>query len=114
MPVQDTPDRRLLKLLRLLPPAEVQNRLMRMSDREIAVSLLYLVREERNFLLSFLGGEKRRRVEEEIIYTDKMRIRYPQYRTMIENVIEQLSGSAKGPLRSYLKPISRGPSQDKR
>ncbi len=114
MPVQDTPDRRLLKLLRLLPPAEVQNRLMRMSDREIAVSLLYLVREERNFLLSFLGGEKRRRVEEEIIYTDKMRIRYPQYRTMIESVIEQLSGSAKGPLRSYLKPISRGPSQDKR
>jgi hypothetical protein len=105
MPPIETPDRRLLKLLRLMPASDVQNRLMRITDREIAVSLLYLVQEERAFVLSFLGGAKRRRVEEEIEYTDRMRIRYPQYRVMIESVISQLGGSGGGPVRSYLRPI---------
>jgi hypothetical protein len=101
----ETPDRRLLKLLRSMPASEVQNRLMRITDREIAVSLLYLVQDERRYVLSFLGGAKRRRVEEEVEYTDRMRIRYPQYRIMIENVIAQLGGSGGGPLRSYLRPV---------
>lgn len=105
MPPLDTPDRRLLKLLRSLPASDVQNRLMRITDREIAVALLYLVDEERNYVLSFLGGAKKRRVEEEIEYTDRMRIRYPQYRIMIESVIEQLGGTGGGPVRSYLRPV---------
>ncbi len=101
----ETPDRRLLKLIRLLPPSEVQNRLMRISDREIAVSLLYLEKEERAFILSFLGGAKKSRVQEEMEYTDRLRIRYPEYRLMIENVIKQIGGSGGGPLRSYLRPV---------
>ncbi|MFO7848378.1 MAG: hypothetical protein R6V67_00335 [Spirochaetia bacterium] len=63
---KETPDRRLLKLVRLLSASEVQNRLMRISDR--------------------------------------LRIRYPEYRAMIENVIEQIGGGGGGPLRSYLRP----------
>ena len=105
MPPIETPDRRLLKLIRSLPASDAQNRLMRISDRELAVSLLYLVSDERSYVLSFIGGAKRRRVEEEIEYTERLRIRYPQYRAMIESVIEQLGGSGRGPLRSYLRPI---------
>jgi len=100
-----TPDRRLYRLATALPPRDVQNRLMRITDRELAISMLYLDDSERRVMLGFLGRVKRDRVTQELSYVQHLRLRYPQYRRVIEQVIAFLSGRSDGSVRSYIRPI---------
>lgn len=103
--MRESPDKRLIKIIQTLPQADAQNRLMRVSDRNLAICMLYMEEIERNLLLNRLGRTKRDRVRQEIGYVQHLRIRYPQYRSVIEQVIISLSaGKNIGP-SSYIRPL---------
>ena len=100
----NTPDRVLARLLRSGKHADVQNILMRISDRELAISMIYMEEDDVTFLLSFLPVVKQDRVKQEQIYVDRLNLRYPQYRTVIDDVILRLQGLSGGGIRSYVRP----------
>jgi len=106
----EAPDKRLIKILQSLSPAEAQNRLMRISDRNLAICTLYMEDVERNILLGRLGKAKRDRVQQERGYVEHLRLRYPQYRSVIEQVILSLAGGKDIGPRSYIRPIKNSDS----
>ncbi|MDY7027808.1 MAG: hypothetical protein SVR04_05890 [Spirochaetota bacterium] len=78
---------------------------MRITDRELAICMLYMDEKERPRILNTLGNTKRQRVVQEIGYVSHLRLRYPQYRVVIEKVIGVLTGSDDGSIRSYIRPV---------
>ncbi len=62
-----SPNDRLAAALRALPPVEAQNRLMRLGDREIALSMMYMKMKDRGALLALLPAPKARRIADELI-----------------------------------------------
>ncbi len=98
------PDRVLAELLHSGKHTEVQNILMRISDRELAISTIYMQEEDITFLLSFLPTVKQKRVEQEQGYVSRLNLRYPQYRTVIDDVILRLQGMSGDGIRSYVRP----------
>ena len=103
--MKEAPDKRLLKIIRGLSPAEAQNRLMRVTDRNLAICLLYMEEIERNLLLGRLGKMKQDRVQQELGYVEHLRLRYPHYRSVIEQVIISIAGGKDIGPRSYIRPI---------
>ncbi len=78
---------------------------MRISDREIAISLTYFSDEERSNLLEILSSVKRNRVLEELVLLKHLNISYMQYRTMIDHLIISLSSNINSTsIKNYLKP----------
>lgn len=100
----NTPDQVLSDLLHKGSHANLQNILMRVSDRELAICMLYLSEKDETFLLSFLPVVKQDRIKQEQSYLKKLNIRYPQYRTVIDDVILRLQGAPGGGIRSYVRP----------
>lgn len=100
----NTPDMVLAKLLHKGSHAQIQNILMRISDRELAISILYLSKKDETFLLSFLPAVKQGRIKQEQGYLKRLNIRYPQYRTVIDDVILRLQGLSGEGIRSYVRP----------
>ena len=98
------PDRVLAGLLHSGKHADVQNILMRISDRELAICTIYMEEKDIAFLLSFLPVVKQDRVKQEQIYVARLNLRYPQYRTVIDDVILRLKGLAGDGIRSYIRP----------
>jgi len=99
-----TPDQVLADLLHKDPFTKVQNILMRISDRELAISMLYLSEEDETFMLSLLSVVKQNRIKQEQVYLKGLHLRYPQYRTVIDDVILRLQGMSGGGIRSYVRP----------
>lgn len=102
--MMNTPDRILTRLLRSGKHADIQNILMRISDRELAISTIYMEEEDITFLLSFLPAVKQDRVKQEQGYVKRLNLRYPQYRIVIDDVILRLKGMCGGGIRSYVRP----------
>lgn len=100
----DTPDQIFSDLLYKGSHAHIQNTLMRISDRELAICMQYLLEKDEIFLLSFLPQLKQDRIKQEQSYLKRLNIRYTQYRTIIDNVILRLSGMQGGGIRSYIRP----------
>ncbi len=100
-----TPNDEFVKKVRYLSLPELQNRLMKAADREIALSMMYMAEEDRNYILSVLPGPKQKRVREELALHEHLRIRYAQYRMALDALAEIITGTGKGGLRSYLKPV---------
>ena len=98
------PDKVLSGLLHSGKQTDVQNILLRISDRELAICLLYMENNEANYLLSFLPDIKQKRIIQEKDYLSRLNIRYPQYRTVIEDVILRLRGISGEGIRSYVRP----------
>ncbi len=96
----NTPDKVLADLLHKGTHANIQNILMRISDREIAICMLYFSEMDETFLLSFLPTVKQDRIKQEQGYLKRLNIRYPQYRTVIDDVILRLQGMSGGGIRS--------------
>lgn len=91
-----------------MPPADAQNRLMRIADREIALSMTRMGDEDRRFVLNLIARAKARRIQEEFGFQRHLRVRYDHYRAAIENVMRQLENAAPtAPLKSYLRPRTR-------
>lgn len=99
-----TPDQVLSELLHSKTHANIQNTLMRISDRELAISMLYLSEKDESFLYSFLSPKKQTRIKQEQIYVKSLHLRYPQYRTVIDDVILRLQGVHGDGIRSYIRP----------
>ena len=98
------PDKVLAELLHTDSHANIQNILMRISDRELAICMLYLSENDEISLLSFLPNTKQNRIKQEQGYLNRLNIRYPQYRTVIDDVILRLQGMSGGGIRSYVRP----------
>lgn len=106
--MKSSPDRRLMALLRGLSAVEAQNRLMAMTDREIALCMLYMSAGDRSFIGSLLAPAKARRIEEERRLHRRLAIRGDQYRKTVENVIVKVGGEGRAEgFRSYIRPRKR-------
>jgi len=100
-----TPDEELMKLLRAFPSSEIQNKLMGVTDRELAMSMMYVSEGDCKFLLAFLSAKKIERVSEELRFQKGVRITYKQYLQAVNNVLIRLkSGEVKDGTKSYLRP----------
>ncbi len=100
-----TKTEKLLSILRSLSPVDVQNRLMIISDRELALGLMYMTDKDRNYIFSFLSKAKADRVNEEIIRQQHQHITYKQYEVSIANLLQTLvSPGKRTALKSYLRP----------
>lgn len=81
---------------------------MRVADREIAVSMMFMQDQGRERILGLLAAKKSRLIREEFGFQKHLAVSYSQYLKAIENVIAQLRhGSGAPPLRSYLRPRGR-------
>ncbi len=102
-----SPNDRLVAALRTLPPVAAQNALMRLGDREIALSMMYMRQRDRGELLALLPDPKARRILAEIRLHQRLVIRYDQYVTAVEHVLAGLEERASGAFRSYIRPRRR-------
>jgi hypothetical protein len=106
--VKATPNQRLVDIVRRLPPVEAQNRLMGLTDREIALCMAYMADADRYYILNLLAPAKEVRIEEEIRLQKRLNIRCDQYLKTIENVIKKVEGKGKVEgFRSYIRPRRR-------
>ncbi|MCF7927574.1 MAG: hypothetical protein K9L68_00665 [Spirochaetales bacterium] len=106
-------EEKLIRLLHSMDSATLQNRLMRIQDRSLALSMLYLQKTDRELLFSKLGKSKQTRVREELGFQEHLRITYAQYRLALDIVLSELGrASPGGGMKSYLKPISRRRSEE--
>jgi hypothetical protein len=98
------PDKIFTDLLRSGKHAVIQNILMRVSDRELAVCTTYMDKKDISLLFSFIPKVKQDRVHQEQIFVSRLNLRYPQYRTVIDDVILRLKGISGAGIRSYVRP----------
>ena len=78
---------------------------MRVSDREIALAMMYMEDRDRGYLFSLLSQKKVSRIREELTLHSRLRITYDQYNKAVSAIIEALeSGGKSGQLKSYLRP----------
>lgn len=98
------PKRTLLHLIRTSDPVVVQNALMRASDREVAMSMRFMEPSECDDVLSKVARSKARRIEEERLLQEHLRIRNDQYESAVTRVIDLLSGRKARSVQSYIRP----------
>lgn len=99
------PHERLIGIIKKLPRQTAQNRLLGTTDREIALSMMYLPEQDRLYIYTLLSGKKAQRIREEIILHERLHITYKQYRIAVEQVIDKLTRpNVKSSFRSYLRP----------
>ena len=106
--MKPTPNSVLIGLTKALSPVQLQNRLMRSGDREIAMAMLYMEDADRERIIGSLGAGKGRRVREELSFQRHVRITYELYRAAVDTLVSTLNrenGSAA--LRSYIRPTDR-------
>lgn len=81
---------------------------MRIADREIAVSMMFMDDRDRRRILGLVAAKKAILIREEFGFQEHLAVRYDQYVATVESVIGQLlHGSRRPPLRSYLRPRDR-------
>lgn len=101
------PHQRILDLLRVIPAVDCQNRLMRVADKDLSLSLLYMSEGQRNRILSFVGAAKSQRVLAELRRHEHTRILYTQYEVAALVVAKVLQGGSAQAPRSYYRPAGR-------
>ncbi len=98
------PHDRILDILRTLPTVDGQNRLLRISDANLALALVYMADWQQDYVLSFVGAVKERRVRLEIERQVRSRLPYDRYLRAAEAVESVLRGESPGGLRTYYRP----------
>jgi flagellar motor switch protein FliG len=102
----------LRRLITTLPRVVVQNRLMATGDRDVALALLYFTPDERRPILDAVSARKRQRIEEEILLQERLRISRKHYEMAASRLILALQqNSTQQSSRSYLRPLTRRPSE---
>ncbi|MFO8065064.1 MAG: hypothetical protein ACQETQ_01000 [Spirochaetota bacterium] len=97
--------RRLSQLLVGCPDVVVQNRLITASDRDVALSMLYLKDGDRARMLEKLSAAKQRRIVEELERHEHLQITYAQYESAIRSIIRALEqDSVQQKVHSYVRP----------
>lgn len=98
-----------------MPPVDVQNRLLRVPDTELALTLLYMDDADRNRILRATGTAKGRRVREALHRHEHTRILYAYYEqaclAVCAQLEDRLGGSSGGSgsrsrsgIRTYYRP----------
>jgi hypothetical protein len=98
------PHRKIVDLLRILPAVDAQNRLLRLGDKELAISIMYMSEGEQNTVLSLVGAEKSRRVADELQRQTRSRVAKPYYEAAVRTVVRTLEGASIDAPRSYYRP----------
>lgn len=98
------PQDMILDRLRALPEVDAQNRLLRLSDSNLSLSLIYMADWQQDYVLGFVGEAKRRRVRLELERQLRSRVVYDQYRRACEAVLGSLGGGRGESVRSYYRP----------
>ncbi|TVR68219.1 MAG: hypothetical protein EA427_11010 [Spirochaetaceae bacterium] len=108
------PHQHIMNLVRALPAVDVQNRLLRVRDTDLALAMLYMVEDERNTIIALAGPAKGGRVREALARLEHTRIRYDQYEQtagivirMLQNTVPGSSLEAGKERRSYYRPTWR-------
>ncbi len=82
---------------------------MTSSDRDLALSMMYLEDRERAALYARVSPAKVSRVHSELLLQQRLRIEYRQYRDAVERVIGRLRGAGRfSSTASYLRPRRAG------
>ena len=96
---------RLVRTLRTLSKVQIQNTLMRRSDREIALAMSRMEAEDLESALSHIPVVKAQRVREEIRYQKRLKVSQEQYERIVETLITALIGGRPDkPVRSFIRP----------
>jgi len=99
------PERELAQLLMALPRIEIQNRLLKIRDRELALAMQNLEETERSRIYTAVSPEKSRRLREELSMVRRLRVRREDYLEAVSRVIGVLEGRPYTEvLRSYIRP----------
>lgn len=101
------PYQAILDLLRVLPAADAQNRLMRSTDRDLAMVLVYLPEDRRRAFLSHVGSAKEQRVKLEMERLSRSRLQYRYYEQACAAILGVLRGSQPRGGRSFYRPPGR-------
>jgi flagellar motor switch protein FliG len=98
---------KLVAYVNRLDRIELQNRLMGVTDRELAMALRGIPEPDRDSVLSHVSHAKRRRVREEIALHERLSIADEQFAGATDRVIARLEGPKRGRAgtRSYLRPL---------
>jgi hypothetical protein len=100
-----TPNRKLTDTIRSIPAASLQNALMRISDRDLAISMLYMEDPDRMKIFMAVSKQKEIRVKEELTLNNKRKVTYKHYTLSVQAVISSLINSrTPGKTNSYLRP----------
>lgn len=103
-----TPQEMLLETARSLTPAERQNRLMRIGDREVALAMTYMGDGDRAFLLSCVGAQKAARIRDEITLQSRLAVSHRDYLAAVAHVRGCLTTPSKpAVMGSYIRPRGR-------
>ncbi len=101
---------KLVKLLSSIHKVNLQNLLMPVPDREIALSMIYMRDVDRNNLLTLLSGnklsgKKSKRIVDELKLISRVNIKYDLYCISIKRIINLLNNIKNdGSIKSYLRP----------
>jgi hypothetical protein len=99
------PHRELARLLMILPRIEIQNRLLKVQDRELALAMRDLEDFERSQIYAAVSPAKTRRLREELSVMRRLRVRREDYLTAVSRIIGVLEGRPYTEvLRSYIRP----------
>ncbi len=108
MNAQKTPNELLLGKLRQHPRVRVQNTLMRIGDRPIALGMMYMEDNDRDFVFSHLPAPKVERIRDELALQKRLKITYDQYRKAVQSLLDALNSETGGDsFRSYIRPKPR-------
>ncbi|MBN2536522.1 MAG: hypothetical protein JXB88_26805 [Spirochaetales bacterium] len=97
--------KKFISLLQEMPHVNAQNHLMGFKDREIAVVMLHMSDDDKDFVFSFLAGSKIDRIRQEIRLLKKTKVSDSIREMIFSRLIKCLEGEKKKPeRRSYFKP----------
>ena len=95
----------LCRLLDIIPHVDLENRLMAISDREIAISMKFMDDQHISKILTCISKKKAMRIRSELHLQDRLNIHYNQYKIAASHVIDKIqSVRNKSSLRSYIRP----------
>lgn len=94
-----------MQILRSHTGIALQNTLMRIPDREIAVSLMLLDEHERSMVFSHLSSAKTQRVQQEIRYQFSLDISPDRYEKIVRKFVSYFQpGKKQFKDTSYVRP----------
>jgi hypothetical protein len=106
------PTEQLARTIRSLSPVTLQNRLMRVSAREIALALKFLGGDDRAIALRALPAPMVARIREELELSKRRRIEGRDQLVYVRHVLASLVREEALPgISSYLRPSRRHRSQ---
>lgn len=108
------PVQRVLNILKYENRIKLQNVLMKVPDREIAVTIMAMNEMEKELIFSLLGQAKVQRIKEELTYQKKLDIRKDRHLKIINKFLSYFEdGNRQFKNRSYIRPKKPGRDDSK-